>query len=102
MPLTATTDPGHHHFETDTVYFYMSTGDRRVRCGVTALALALLEPELPHTKQGRIQAFNLRRNRIERSASDKFDRGGLDRMAAPSWLGYPIWYRTEYSPLSLP
>jgi hypothetical protein len=78
MPLMATIDPGHHHFETDTVYFYMSTGDRRVRCGVTALALELLEPELPHTKQGRIQAFKLRRNRIERSASAKFDRGGQE------------------------
>jgi hypothetical protein len=78
MPLTATIDPGHHHFATDTVYFYMNNGDRRVRCGITGLALELLEPELPHTKQGRIQAFSQRRARVERAASAKFDRGALE------------------------
>jgi len=26
MPLTATADPGHHHFATDVVYFYMKMG----------------------------------------------------------------------------
>ena len=60
MPLAATIDLGHHHFATDTVYFYMNNGDQRVRCGITGLALELLEPELPQTKQGRIQAFNQR------------------------------------------
>jgi Protein of unknown function (DUF1488) len=74
MPLTATADPGHHHFATDIVCFYMSNGDQRVRCGVTRLALELLEPDLPPTKQGRIQAFKQRRTRIERAASAKFDR----------------------------
>jgi hypothetical protein len=74
MPLTATADPGHHHFATDVVYFYMSNGDQRVRCGVTRLALEVLEPDLPPTKQGRIQAFKQRRTRIERAASAKFDR----------------------------
>src|SRR5262245_57608354 len=39
MPLTATTDPGHHHFATETVYFYMNDSDRRIRCGVSGLAL---------------------------------------------------------------
>jgi hypothetical protein len=58
MPLTATADPGHHHFATDVVYFYMNNGDQRVRCGVTRLALELLEPDLAPTKQGRIQALN--------------------------------------------
>jgi hypothetical protein len=38
------------------------------------LALELLEPDLPPTKQGRIQAFKQRRTRIERAASAKFDR----------------------------
>ena len=51
MPLTATADPGHHHFATDVVYFYMNNGDQRVRCGVTRLALELLEPDLAPTKQ---------------------------------------------------
>jgi Protein of unknown function (DUF1488) len=60
------------------LYFYMSNDDQRVRCGITGVALELLEPELPHTKQGRIQAFNRRRARIERSASEKFDRGALE------------------------
>ena len=74
MPLTPTVDPGHHHFETGDIYFYMNNGDQRVRCGVTRLALELLEPDLPPTKQGRIQAFKQRRTRIERAASAKFDR----------------------------
>ncbi len=53
MPLTATADPGHHHLATDIVYFYMSNGNQRVRCGVTRLALELLEPDLPPTKDTR-------------------------------------------------
>ena len=28
MPLTATADPGHHHFEADNIYFYMDNGDQ--------------------------------------------------------------------------
>src|SRR5215475_8347052 len=49
-----------------------------VRCGVSRLALELLEPDLPPTKQGRIQAFKQRRARIERAASAKFDRGHFE------------------------
>jgi Protein of unknown function (DUF1488) len=78
MPLTATADPGHHHFEADNIYFYMDNGDQRVRCGVSRLALELLEPELPSTKEGRLQAFKQRRSRIERAASAKFDRGHFE------------------------
>jgi hypothetical protein len=78
MPLTATADPGHHHFATDTVYFYMNDGERRVRCGISRLALEVLEPELPPTKQGRMQAFTQHRIRIERVASAKFDHGQLE------------------------
>src|SRR5262245_21497987 len=78
MPLTATSDPGHHHFAADVVYFYMKNGDQRVRCGVSRLSLELLEPDLPPTKQGRIQAFKQRRARIERTASAKFDRGHFE------------------------
>jgi hypothetical protein len=39
MPLKATADPGHHHFASETVHFYMNDGDRRVRCGISRLAL---------------------------------------------------------------
>jgi hypothetical protein len=78
MPLTATADPGHHHFEADSIYFYMDDGDQRVRCGVSRLALELLEPELPPTKEGRLQAFKQRRSRIERAASAKFDRREIE------------------------
>jgi hypothetical protein len=78
MPLIPTVDPGHHHFETGDIYFYMNNGDQRVRCGVTRLALELLEPELPPTREGRTQAFKQRRTRIERAASVKFDRGELE------------------------
>jgi len=78
MPLTPTVDPGHHHFETGDIYFYMNNGDQRVRCGVTRLALELLEPELPPSREGRTQSFKQRRTRIERAASVKFDRGELE------------------------
>jgi hypothetical protein len=78
MPLTATSDPGHHHSATGDIYFYMDNEEQRVRCGISRLALELLDPELPPTKDGRTQAFNQRRNRIERAASLKFDRGELE------------------------
>ena len=56
----------------------MDDGDRRVRCGISRLALEVLEPELPQTKEGRMQAFQKHRRRIERAASAKFDRGELE------------------------
>ena len=75
---------GTHHFAADVVYFYMSNGNQRVRCGVTRLALELLEPDLPPTKQGRIQAFKQRRARIERAASAKFDRDSVVSSIRPT------------------
>jgi hypothetical protein len=69
---------GTHHFASDIVHFYMDDGDRRVRCGISRLALEVLEPELPQTKEGRMQAFQKHRRRIERAASAKFDRGELE------------------------
>ena len=78
MPLTATGDPGHHHFASDIVHFYMDDGHRHVRCGISRLALEVLQPELPPTKEGRMQAFQQHRRRIERAASAKFDRGQLE------------------------
>jgi Protein of unknown function (DUF1488) len=56
----------------------MDDGDRHIRCGISRLALEVLEPELPPTKEGRIQAFQRHRRRIERAASAKFDRGQLE------------------------
>src|SRR5215510_12031030 len=80
----------HHHFANDVVYFYMNNREKRVRCGVTRLSFELLEPDLPPTRQGRIQAFKQRRARIERAASTKFDRGhhceGNRRRHPPSLL----------------
>jgi Protein of unknown function (DUF1488) len=78
MPLMTTADPGHHHFASDTVYFYMSDGQRRVRCAISRLALEVLQPELFPTKEGRMQAFQQHRRCIERAASAKFDRGQLE------------------------
>ena len=75
MPLTATGEPGHHHFASD---IYMDDGHRHVRCGISRLALEVLQPELPPTKEGRMQAFQPHRRRIERAASAKFDRGQLE------------------------
>src|SRR5262249_47243040 len=69
MSLTATTDPGHHQFVTDNVYFYMNNGDRQVRCGITRPALEVLAPELPHTKQGRVQAFKQSRSMLRATSS---------------------------------
>jgi hypothetical protein len=78
MPLTSTADSGHHHFASDIVHFYMDDKGRRIRCGISKLALEVLEPELPPTKEGRMQAFQQHRRRIERAASVKFDRGQLE------------------------
>src|SRR5262249_50685269 len=78
MPLIATGDPGHHHFASDIVHFYMDDGHRRVRCGISRLALEVLQPDLPPTKEARMQAFQQHRRRIERAASAKFDRGQLE------------------------
>src|SRR5262245_27497518 len=56
----------------------MDDGHRHVRCGISRLALEVLQPELPPTKEGRMQAFQQHRRRIERAASAKFDRGQLE------------------------
>ena len=83
MPLTATIDPGHHQFVTDNVYFYMNNGDRQVRCGITRSALEVLAPELPHTKQGRVQAFKQRRAEAVRRAVQRHRLGERDRNRRP-------------------
>ena len=45
MPLTATFDPGHNHYPNENVYFFMNDRDRRVRCGVSELALEVFDPQ---------------------------------------------------------
>src|SRR5262249_5633427 len=70
--------PVHPRMSGDPCRPHMYNGDRQVRCGITRSALEVLAPELPHTKQGRVQAFKQHRARIEHSASVKFDRGAVE------------------------
>ena len=58
MPLTATFDPGHNHYPNENVYFFMNDRDRRVRCGVSELALEVFDPQFERSKEGRLLAFN--------------------------------------------
>jgi hypothetical protein len=62
------------------VYFCMTYGGHRIRCGVTDLALKVLEPKLDlTTARGRLDAFDAHRAFIERTASTKFDRKTWER-----------------------
>ena len=79
MPLTATFDPGHNHYPSENVYFFMKDCDRRIRCGVSELALEAFEPKFERSKEGRLVAFNKHRAHIESVASDKYDRGEIER-----------------------
>ena len=79
MPLTATFDPGHNHYPSENVYFFMKDCDRRIRCGVSELALEVFEPKFDRSKEGRLVAFNKHRAHIESVASDKYDRGEIER-----------------------
>ena len=78
MPLTATFDPGHNHFPSENIYFFMNDGNQRIRCGVSELALEIFDPKFQRTKKGRLQAFNKFRKEIEGVASGKYDRGELE------------------------
>ncbi len=73
MPLSSTDEPGHCEFRTDNVYFFMTIGGHRIRCGITDQALDVLEPKIDRTRAGRLTAFNAHRAIIERAASAKFD-----------------------------
>jgi|SRR4051812_1640999 hypothetical protein len=79
MPLTATFDPGHNHHPSENVYFFMKDCNRRIRCGVSELALEIFEPNFERSKEGRLVAFNKHRAHIESVASDKYDRGEIER-----------------------
>ena len=79
LPLTATFDPGHNHYPNENVYFFMNDRDRRVRCGVSELALEVFDPQFERSKEGRLLAFNKYRPHIESVASAKYDRGQMER-----------------------
>ena len=51
MPLKATADPGHHHFASETVHFYMNDGDRRVRCGISSWRWKSWNPSFPQQRK---------------------------------------------------
>jgi hypothetical protein len=64
---------GAREARTDNVYFVMTSGGHRVRCGVTGQALEALEPKLEQTGRRRLDAFEAHRAIVERIASEKFD-----------------------------
>jgi len=78
MPLTATFDPGHNHYPSENVYFFMKDCNRRIRCGVSELALEVFDAKFERSKEGRLLAFNTHRVHIESVASDKYDRGEME------------------------
>ena len=59
MPLTATFDPGHNHYPNENVYFFMNDRDRRVRCGVSELALEVFDPQFERSKEETIPVMGL-------------------------------------------
>jgi Protein of unknown function (DUF1488) len=73
MSLFPTKESGNWEARTDNVYFVMTSGGHRVRCGVTGQALEALEPKLEQTGRRRLDAFEAHRAIVERIASEKFD-----------------------------
>jgi hypothetical protein len=79
MPLTSTDERGYYEFRSDNVYFYMLDGTRRQRCVVTLEALERFDPQLNRGEAAQIACFDSNRARIERAASDKFDKRYLEK-----------------------
>jgi hypothetical protein len=80
MPLSSTSELGNCELYNNNVYFVMTCGGHRIRCGVTDLALEVLEPKLDRTTgKGRLIAFGAHRTFIERMASAKFDKKMWER-----------------------
>ena len=73
MSLFPTKESGNWEARTDNVYFFMTHGGDRIRCGVTGRALEALEPKLELSGKGRLDAFDTHRAIIERMVSAKFD-----------------------------
>jgi hypothetical protein len=75
MPLSSTDEAANCELYSNNVYFFMTSGGHRIRCGVTDLALEVLEPKLDRTTgKGRLAAFGAHRAFVERMASAKFDK----------------------------
>jgi hypothetical protein len=75
MPLSSTGEAANCELYNNNVYFFMRYSGHRIRCGITDLALELLEPKLDRTTaRGRLDAFGAHRAFIERMASTKFDK----------------------------
>jgi hypothetical protein len=75
MPLSSTGEAANCELYNDNVYFFMTYGGHRIRCGITDLALEVLEPKLDRTTaRRRLDAFGVHRKLIERMASEKFDK----------------------------
>jgi hypothetical protein len=73
MPLSSLGESGHCELYANNVYFFMTYGGHRIRCGITYQALEILEPTFDQTTKGRLAAFDGHRAIIERMASTKFD-----------------------------
>ena len=75
MPLSSTGEAAHCELYNNNVYFFMTSGGHRIRCGVTDVALVVLEPKLDRTTgRARLTAFETHRAAIEQMASAKFDK----------------------------
>src|ERR1700730_16391612 len=61
MPLSSLGESGHCELYANNVYFFMTYGGHRIRCGITDLALEILEPGLNQTAKGRLAAFDAHR-----------------------------------------
>ena len=80
MPLlTSLGELGHCELYANNVYFFMTYGGHRIRCGITNQALEILEPLLDQTSKGRLAAFGAHRAIIEHMASTKFDNKMWER-----------------------
>jgi Protein of unknown function (DUF1488) len=80
VPLSSTGEVANCELYSDNVYFFMTFGGHRIRCGITDLALEVLEPKLDRTTaRGRLNAFDVHRTFIEHMASEKFDNKRWER-----------------------
>jgi hypothetical protein len=79
MPLSSLGESGHCELYANNVYFFMTYGGHRIRCGITYQALEILEPILDQTVKGRLAAFDVHRANIEQMASTKFDNKMWER-----------------------
>jgi hypothetical protein len=73
MHLSTTDDAGVWEPRTDNVYFTMIYSGHRIRCGITGLAIAGLEPTAGRTAKERLAGFGKHRSMIERLAGVRFN-----------------------------